>query len=562
MSARLQIVLVLLALSSAVIAGQTSTPPVTRLLQFDRVLVLDHTSDDAANVSLGDLTGDGSLDIVLAKGRHSPAVNRVFVNDGRGRFPLARDLSGTADRSYSAGLDDLDGDGDLDVVVSNDTPDPKPVYLNDGKGVFRLGSTYGRPEWPMRNASVADLNRDGLPDIVAANRTGSRGGANYVCLNRGKGTFDADCLDFSQESTTTITPADINRDGFIDLVVPHREGGQSYVYLNDGNAGFPKRVPFGPANAGIRVAAAADLDGNGLVDIVAIGEREGTHIFLNQPGGGFAEGFRLAANRPVPYALAVGDVNVDGKIDILVGNISAASTVYFNDGSGRIFSPVQFGDAQGSVYGFAIGDLDKDGHLDIAVARSGASNVVYFGAPGLSRVDRTAVSTARPPGPGLISGFDGDTITAAFGNGWQPASDVIQGGRSIASLKLMSGGARSSAGSLHIEGEIVQSAHPGPWAGVTFWPAPEIRTTTANLSGLTRLSFWAKGDGGTYIVELASSTPLRGGRVTFVAGPEWREYAFDLSAFGADTRLVLWVVFSAGPTPGPFAFQIDEVRLQ
>jgi hypothetical protein len=121
---------------------------------------------------------------------------------------------------------------------------------------------------------------------------------------------------------------------------------------------------------------------------------------------------------------------------------------------------------------------------------------------------------------------------------------------------------RGSAGSLLIEGEIAQIAHPMPWAGTAFWPAPEIRTTTANLSGLTRLSFWAKGDGGTYIVELASSTPLRGGRVTFVAGPEWREYAFDLSAFGADTRLVLWVVFSAGPTPGPFAFQIDEVRLQ
>jgi hypothetical protein len=563
MSARLQIVFTLLALSSAIIAGQTSTPPVTRLLQFDRALVLDHTSDDAANVSIGDLTGDGSLDIVLAKGRHSPAVNRVFVNDGHGRFPVARDLGGIADRSYSAGLVDIDGDGDLDVVVSNDTPDPKPVHLNDGKGNFQVGSTYGRPEWPMRNASIADLNRDGLADIVAANRTGSRGGANYVCLNRGKGKFDADCLEFSRESATTITPADINRDGFIDLIVPHREGGQSHVYLNDGNARFPKRVPFGPANAAIRVAAAADLDGNGLVDIVAIDERQGTYIYFNQPGDSFAGDFQLAANKPVPYALEVGDVNGDGKIDVLVGNISAASTVYFNDGSGRIFTPVQFGDAQGAVYGFAIGDLDEDGHLDIAVARSGASNVVYFGAPGLPRVNRTAVSAARPPGPGLISGFDGATITAAFGNGWQPASDVIQGGRSVASLRLASGGGvRGSAGSLLIEGEIAQSAHPMPWAGTAFWPAPEIRTTTANLSGFARLSFWAKGDGGTYTVELASSTPFRGGRVTFVAGSEWREYAFDLSAFGVDTRRVLWVVFSAGPKPGRFAFQLDEVRLQ
>lgn len=39
---------------------------------------------------------------------------------------------------------DLDGDGDLDVVISNDDPDPRLVYLNDGKGHFHVGSTFGR----------------------------------------------------------------------------------------------------------------------------------------------------------------------------------------------------------------------------------------------------------------------------------------------------------------------------------------------------------------------------------------------------------------------------------
>ncbi len=326
----------------------------TSILQFDRALLLEDTSEDSANVSIGDLTGDGHLDIVLAKGRHSPLVNRVLVNDGHGRFPVAHDLGKTADRSYSVGLVDIDGDGDLDVVVSNDSPDPKLVYLNDGKGDFQLGSTYGRPEWPMRNASVADLNGDGRPDIIAANRTGNRSGSNYVCLNRGNGTFDADCIAFSHESATTITPADINRDRFIDLVVPHREGGQSHVYLNDGKAGFSKRLPFGPPDASIRVAAAADLDGDGLVDIVGIDERRGTFIYLNQQGNRFAGGIPISANNTHPYALSVGDLNVDGRIDILVGNITGPSSVYFNDGSGRTFTPVQFGDYKGTAYGFAM----------------------------------------------------------------------------------------------------------------------------------------------------------------------------------------------------------------
>ena len=216
------------------------------LPRFDRVLLLESTSETSANVSFGDLNGDGSLDVVLAKGRHWPLVDRVLLNDGHGRFPTAHNLGDASDRSYSAPLADLDGDGDLDVVISNDEPDPKLVYLNDGKGTFRVGSTYGRPEWPMRNAAVADLNGDRLPDIVAANRSGNSKGANYICLNLGKGQFGADCVAFSHESATTITPADFNHDGFIDLAVPHRDGGQSYVYVNDGHGNFPQADPIRP----------------------------------------------------------------------------------------------------------------------------------------------------------------------------------------------------------------------------------------------------------------------------------------------------------------------------
>ena len=355
-------------------AGQADVP------QFERVLLLEDTADESANVSFGDFDADGDLDVVLAKGRHTPRVDRVFLNDGRGRFPTPHNLGEAVDRSYSASLADLDRDGDLDIVISNDTPDPKLVYLNDGKGKFDAGSTYGRPEWPTRNASVAELNGDGLPDIVVANRFGRGEGSNYVCLNRGRGKFDRDCLAIAPYSTTTITPGDFNGDGFIDLAAPHREGGQSYVYLNDGKANFSSRVPFGAANAAIRMVAAADVNGDRLVDIVSIDEAQrATFIYFNQGKGAFAAGSRLSDSKDVPYALGVGDLNGDGRIDIVVGHVEAPPTAYINDGSGRGFASRPFGDNQGTAYGFAFGDLDKDGVTDIGMARSGAPNVVYFG---------------------------------------------------------------------------------------------------------------------------------------------------------------------------------------
>src|SRR6266496_1625601 len=304
-----------------VVAGSRS------LLRYDRVFFLETPSDTSANVSIGDLNGDGNLDILLVKGRHWPRMSRVFLGDGRGHILAAYNLGEAAYRSYSGRLVDLDGDGDLDVVLSNDTPDPK-----------------------------------------------------VVCLNDGKGRFNPDCIAFSHESATTITAADFNHDGLIDLAVPNRDGGQSYVYFGGPNANFSilKRVPFGPPDATIRMADAADLDGDGFLDIVEIDERRGAEIYFGQKDGTFSAGMALDNGKVTPYALAVSDLNLDGKIDIFVGNVEAPSTVYFNDGSGRHYTPVHFGDNKGTVYGFATADLDRDGLPDIAVARSDAPNTVYF----------------------------------------------------------------------------------------------------------------------------------------------------------------------------------------
>ncbi|MEX2285301.1 MAG: VCBS repeat-containing protein [Gemmatimonadota bacterium] len=354
-------------------------------LRYDRSLLLETTSETSANVSIGDVDGDGKLDLVLAKGRHWPLVDRVQLGDGRGGIRAAYDLGSASDRSYSGQLADLDNDGDLDVVISNDTPDPKLVYLNDGKGRF-TASPFGRAEWATRNARIADMNGDHLPDIVVANRAGTNS-TNYICINRGAGRFDSNCSAFSHEPSTTVTPVDIDRDGRMDIVVPHRDGGQSYVYRFGGSSDFTdaERIPFGPADAGFRMAEVADFNGDSLLDIVAIDERSGAWLHFGQPDRRFAAGVRINDRPSAPYALTLSDLNRDGRMDIIVGHIEAPSIAYLNDGTGRGFTRLPFGDNKGAVYGFAVGDIDADGVLDIAVARSDAPNLLFFGSRALTQ---------------------------------------------------------------------------------------------------------------------------------------------------------------------------------
>lgn len=348
---------------------------------FERQLLVEETAEASAGVSIGDLNGDGWLDIVLAKGRHTPLYNRVLLSDRTGRF-IAANLGVTPDRSYSAELADIDADGDLDVVVGNDLPDRKLVFKNDGKGNFTLAGSWGEPSWPTRYVTLADLNGDGFPDIVAANAGASLPlpipYPSFMCLNDGTGAFPS-CRPLPSESAVRIVSADFDANGAIDLFVGHRDGGRNFILWNSGPARFAERTAIGPDVSNIRVAAVGDFNGDGLPDLVVCDDRrKTTAVFLNAGGRAFHGPISLPTGNRTPYAVSAADLNHDGHTDIVVGYVAATGSVYFMRGDGHSFVEAPWNDGKGDVYQIAFGDLDRDGWTDIVAARSGAPNGIWF----------------------------------------------------------------------------------------------------------------------------------------------------------------------------------------
>jgi beta-glucosidase len=173
---------------------------------------------------------------------------------------------------------------------------------------------------------------------------------------------------------------------------------------------------------------------------------------------------------------------------------------------------------------------------------------------------------APPPAPagsesGIVSTFDDGKVSANYGS-WISASDAMQGGKSTVSMQVVEGGANNSKGALRITGEIIPGA-TYTYAGALFIPGASFGDA-ANLSSKKTISFWAKGDGKTYVLVLGtlSRQNQMPAMQPFVAGPEWKQYSFPISTFETDGHDVTNLAFARGQESGKFEFEIDQVEIK
>ena len=184
------------------------------------------TTNVTLATSLGDLDGDGDLDLIT--GNHNQ-VNRVYLGNGSGAFAAGSDVeSGTTNKTFSTSLGDLDGDGDLDLITGNDSQVNR-VYLGNGSGAFAAGSNVATPTNAARSLSLGDLDSDGDLDLIAGNYSQ----VNRVYLNSGNkdGTLTASAT--LDESSAIALPSTATSSGaavdLFDFTLTDGGGGDGFA---------------------------------------------------------------------------------------------------------------------------------------------------------------------------------------------------------------------------------------------------------------------------------------------------------------------------------------------
>lgn len=330
-------------------------------------------------VRAGDLDGDGDLDLVV--GNEQASAVAVFRNNGSGTFVRVAEFV-TGVYPTGAALVDLDRDGRLDVVTADYRGDSVSVLRGRGDGTLAMAISYSTVDGgETSNVAVGDLNGDGLSDVIATN---PQAASASVFLGAAKGTLvAAPTITFGAVGTSepySVAIADVDRDGRNDALFADDRIGRVRVYLGNGNGTFS--VGTTPAIGGIRshILLARDMDRDGLLDVVVANRNSDDVSVLRGNGNGTfrAPLITSTGTGTGPYSLTVADFNFDGIPDVATANFLTSSvSVLVGRGDGT-FSVVSAGVIGGSSYGIAAGDFDGDGKPDLAVANATSDNLAVL----------------------------------------------------------------------------------------------------------------------------------------------------------------------------------------
>lgn len=326
---------------------------------------------ESADVVVVDWDGDGHLDLLVSGGERIVQLR----GDGTGQF----ELSGSAaagENPVDIVLGDVNEDGRTDVVVANHETDYLTLLMG-GAEDFASSRSQRLPidVSPHPHAvAVEDINGDGHLDIVVDDRDRER---LQVHVGSGDGSFEMfQAIEIGADPYRGMTVADIDGDGHVDVITPNPR--TVSVQMGDGQGGFSHRLDLESSAMPPFSTVVGDFDGDGVLDIASgSGESQGeVRVWLGTGGGGYSpnsvSSYRIAEG---PTAMSVSDVNGDGIDDIV-----AAS--YVGNGlaillGGDPLEVIRIG-LEDNPWNVAMGDLNEDGLMDVVTTNDSGSRITVL----------------------------------------------------------------------------------------------------------------------------------------------------------------------------------------
>src|SRR4029453_8708583 len=337
------------------------------------IILFDNFVSQPKELTTGFLNNDSFPDIVAAVPSGRAIEGFVAVNsNGSGGFntPVYYEAS---QQTFDVAIVDLDKDSHGDVITVANSSAAITVHKNLGNGSFRVLPRY---EVASLSDAVesADIDKDGDIDIVVNGELdiASNDPLLKILKNNGNGTF-APAIDYTPtRNFADMKLRDINGDGFVDLIFapdgiypPYHFG----TALNLGNGTFAPTVVTNVFSCGEGTIDAADLDGDGDLDIVLTEEETcpgiPAHIFIfrNDGNQNFVRMPDIVLTGLSAHGLSLADVTGDGHIDIITV-LSTGMGVFPGNGNLTFGPPIV---STTAPYKFKMADFDHDGLLDLGM---------------------------------------------------------------------------------------------------------------------------------------------------------------------------------------------------